>query len=126
MKQNRLLAGILATAIWSVSVQAGYVWAQGAQGKQQPAQQSGNKASDKATKGRGGADPNIKTESGKNVAAQEPAAPPKKGGAQGRGVFDCWVTYDNYTPWYIDVFADGNYRGTVAPFGDITVNVGAG
>jgi hypothetical protein len=125
MKHNRLLAGMLAIAMWSVSVQAGYVWAQGAQGKQQPAADQSGK-SDKATKGRGGADPNIKAESATNTPGQEPAAPPKKGGAQGRGIFDCWVDYDNNTPWYIQVYADGNFRGTVGPWGNLTVNVGAG
>src|SRR2546427_662757 len=76
-----------------------------------------------------GEDPNIKTDkqqAAKNDPANEPPAPPKKGGAKTRGFFDCWVTADNYTPWWIDIYVDGTYRGQVAPWGAGTVNAGAG
>jgi hypothetical protein len=94
------------------------------------AQASSGKAEDKAAKTRGGgADSNVKEgkdQAAKNDPAQEPAAPPEKGGKKERGVFDCWVTADNYTGWWIDIFVDGTYRGQVSPWGRGTVNAGAG
>ena len=87
-------------------------------------------ATDKSNSSRGaGEDPNIKADkqqAAKNDPANEPPAPPKKGGAKTRGFFDCWVTADNYTPWWIDIYVDGTYRGQVAPWGAGTVNAGAG
>src|SRR5260370_34217386 len=87
-------------------------------------------ATDKSSSSRGaGEDPNIKADkqqAAKNDPANEPPAPPKKGGAKTRGFFDCWVTADNYTPWWVDVYVDGTYRGEVAPWGAGTVNAGAG
>ena len=87
-------------------------------------------ATDKSNSSRGaGEDPDIKADkqqAAKNDPANEPPAPPKKGGAKTRGFFDCWVTADNYTPWWIDVYVDGTYRGQVASWGSGMVNVGAG
>src|SRR2546425_10469595 len=77
-------------------------------------QASTAKATDKSNSSRGaGEDPNIKADkqqAAKNDPANEPPAPPKKGGAKTRGFFDCSVTADNYTPWWIDVYVDGTYR----------------
>ncbi len=93
-------------------------------------QASSAMAADKANSSRGtGDDPNIKgdkQQAVKNDPANEPPAPPKKGGAKTRGFFDCWVTANNYTPWWVDVYVDGTYRGQVAPWGAGTVNAGAG
>jgi hypothetical protein len=93
-------------------------------------QASSATATDKANSSRGtGEDPNIKTDkeqAAKNDPANEPPAPPKKGGAKTRGFFDCWVTVDNYTPWWVDVYVDRTYRGQVGPWGAGTVNAGAG
>jgi hypothetical protein len=87
------------------------------------------KATDKAASSRGaGPDSNIKQD--KQSAVNDPAkgtpAPPKKGGAATRGYLDCWVTASNYTPWWIDVYIDGTYRGQLSPWGDGTVNAGSG
>jgi hypothetical protein len=87
------------------------------------------KATDKAQGSRGaGEDPNIKQDkqSATNDPAKETPAPPKKGGAKTRGYLDCWVTADNYTPWWIDIYIDGTYRGQVAPWGGGTVDAGSG
>jgi hypothetical protein len=93
-------------------------------------QASSGKATDKAMASRGaGPDTNIKQDKDqatKNDAAKAPPAPPSKGGAKTRGIFDCWVTANNYTPWWVDIYVDGTYRGQVAPWGAGTVNAGAG
>ena len=74
-----------------------------------------------------GPDANIKKDE-KDVAtnAQEPPAPPEKGGQKQRGPNDCWVTTDNSSPWFANVYVDGTYRGQVPPWGKVTFNVGAG
>jgi hypothetical protein len=88
------------------------------------------KAEDKSAKSRGvGEDPNIKEgkeQAAKNNPDNAPPAPPQKGGGKSRGPLDCWVTVDNWTPWWIDVYVDGKYRGQASPFGKGTVNAGAG
>lgn len=87
-------------------------------------------AEDTATKSRGGegSDPNVKQgpEVAKNQPGKEPPAPVKKGGEKSRGYSDCLVTVDSYTPWWIEVYIDGTYRGQVSPWGDGTVNALAG
>ncbi len=78
-------------------------------------------------KSRGGPDANIKKDE-KDVAtnAQSAPAPPEKGGQKQRGPNDCWVTTDNSSPWFANVYVDGTYRGQVPPWGKVTFNVGAG
>jgi hypothetical protein len=94
------------------------------------AQASSAKATAKATSSRGvGDDPNIKggkQQAASNDPAKEAPAPPQKGGAKTRGLFDCYVTADNYTSWWIDIYVDGTYRGQVSPWGAGTVNAGIG
>lgn len=63
----------------------------------------------KSQTGRGEKDPNIK----QGRPANDPNAPDKP---VQRG--DCEVHVDNRTPWYIDIFVDGTYRGVIGPFGD--------
>lgn len=63
-----------------------------------------------------GADPNIKTERGNNAGASKVKAPPKKGG-KAKGAYN-EVHVDNRTGYYIDLFLNGDYQGTVAPMGD--------
>lgn len=74
----------------------------------------------KAQKGRGAAkDENIKTEQApKNPTSGGPPAPPNKGGDKSRGRY-CVIHIDNHTRLWIRVFIDGNYMGTVPPWGDI-------
>jgi len=93
----------------------------------QAGQAASGKASDKAQTARGSADsdPNVKTPPGPNDPAKEPPAPAKKGGQKTRGTA-CYVNFDNYTPWYVEAFVDGTYRGTVAPWGDLDTVTGDG
>jgi hypothetical protein len=76
---------------------------------------------DKAQKGRGGgADDNIKNDSDKNDPNSTAPAPPSKGGPKGRAGL-CAVTADNYTPWIIKVYVDGDYRGAVGRYDELSV-----
>ncbi len=62
-------------------------------------------------------------------SADKPApAPPQKGGERPRGpqVPLCRLTFDNWTGWWVQVFVDGEYRGTMAPYDDITTYPVAG
>jgi hypothetical protein len=78
-------------------------------------------------KSRGGADPNIKSETRVNVAKSEPPAPPSKGGEKPRGqISTCDVHVDNRTPWYIQIYVDGHYSGLLPPWGDIYTRAIAG
>jgi hypothetical protein len=99
-------------------------------GAKEKTQASRAQESDKSTKSRSvGDDPNIKQgkeQVAKNSPGNEPPAPPQKGGARSRGPLDCWLTIDNWSPWWIDVYIDGTYRGEVSPFGKGTVNAGFG
>ena len=81
-----------------------------------------------AVKGRGTAstpDENIKTMRGANVPGAKVPAPAAKGGAATRGGV-CAVHFDNRTSLYIDMYLDGNYRGTLSPWGDSYPLVGCG
>jgi hypothetical protein len=75
------------------------------------------------------ADPNIKKADATNdkSGAQTPA-PPNKGGQKGKGLGPGYVevTFNNFTPWYVNCFVDGLYRGTVAPWGAMTFATGNG
>jgi hypothetical protein len=83
--------------------------------------QSGTTVETKGVVSRGAAaqDPNIKTPRSTNKAAQKPA-PPNKGGSQPttRGVAVCTVVVDNWTGYWIDIYVDSDYSGTVNPWGD--------
>jgi hypothetical protein len=84
----------------------------------------------KASKGeasRGGEqDPNIKQGKETNDPSSQMDAPPAKGGATSRGGGYCEVQFDNRTQWYIKLFVDGSYRGTLSPYGDAVVFVQPG
>ncbi len=80
----------------------------------------------KAQKPRGeGADANVKSGPGKNDPTKKVPAPAAKGGEKKRGGA-CGVIADNYTPWIIQVYIDGDYQGTVAPWGDLDLLAIAG
>jgi hypothetical protein len=74
----------------------------------------------------GGADENIKSDSDANDANKPVAAPANKGGERSKGVDACAVVVDNRTGWYVRIFVDGTYRGTIAPWGDAYCYTGAG
>ncbi len=92
------------------------------------AQQHPNSATATAQKSRGEAgekDENIKKDRQPNDLNTKIEAPPEKGGPKGRSSY-CRVHFDNRTPWYIDLYTDGNYRGEISPFDDLYGWVGCG
>jgi hypothetical protein len=84
------------------------------------AQKAGQSAKDTAKAARGtGADANIKTPRGKNDPKQEAVGPSTKTGSKTRGAVATY-TVDNFTKYYIDIYVDGDFKGTVSPLGDST------
>jgi len=80
------------------------------------------------TKGKSrGEDPNIKVAKRLNSADMETQAiqPVDKGARASRGG-SCYVTFDNWTSWYIDCYVDGFYEGYIAPSGSGDITVGGG
>ena len=77
-------------------------------------------------KGGGGADANIKNDSDANDADKQMPAPGNKGGEKSKGQSSCAVIVDNRTGWYVRIYVDGTYRGTIAPWGDSYCYTGAG
>jgi len=74
----------------------------------------------KAQTSRGGKDTNIKSEGRVNdKAATGRAAPAQKGGEKPRGGAICDVHFDNRTPWWLDVYVDGDFEGNMPPWGDV-------
>ncbi len=86
--------------------------------------------SDKAQQAAAGdSDANIKNEAATNSKSGPAApAPPDKGGEKGKGLGPGYVEviFNNYSPWYVKCFVDGNYRGTVAPWGALNFPTGNG
>jgi hypothetical protein len=90
------------------------------------AQQPGQMVT-KAQKSRGAETTNITQPRAPNRMDAARPAPPAKGGEAARGgAALARLTVDNWTPWYIDVYVDGEYGGTVGAFGDGYVWVGSG
>lgn len=67
------------------------------------------------TGARGAADENIKSGAPKTD---------KKEAKGARGT--CQIYFDNYSGLYVDVYVDGNYKGTLSPSGAFNVYVGDG
>ena len=72
------------------------------------------KAAAQSSRG-GGADSNIKSEA---MPANDPNAkvppPPEKSGQ--RGARGCAVDVSNYTPWFVNIYSNGVYVGTIGPW----------
>lgn len=67
-------------------------------------------------------DENIKTVRGLNVRGEMGEQPPeskREDGAMGRGSASCKVHYDNRTSLHVATYAEGIFRGDVAPWGDL-------
>lgn len=91
------------------------------------AQQAADSVSTGAVQARGDApDENIEVQTGENVLGEEVEAPASKGGDTGERAASRYVNFDNWTGWYIKTFVDGQYKGTVAPWGNLKVYVPAG
>jgi len=74
-----------------------------------------------------GADENIIADKKANSTKAETIVvqPPTKGGAPSRGGY-CYVTFDNWTGYYIDCYINGTYQGYVAPYGKGSITVSGG
>jgi len=84
-----------------------------------PQKPKGTSRSDKAKKGEaGGTDTNIKTARSANSPSAEQAAPQAKGGPKSRATA-CRFHVDNRTPFTIDIYTDGDFRGSVGPWDDV-------
>jgi len=70
-----------------------------------------------SAKSRGaGDDENITDDTKANNPDAEMATPPDKGGEAARA--GCKIKVDNWTPWKIQVFVNGVYRGLIQSWGD--------
>ena len=92
------------------------------------AQQKKNTLTSRASAGRGAStsDQNIKKATATNTRGATVPAPVKKGGVRTRGAADCALHVDNRTGLYVDLYLDGNYLGTVSPYGDSEGWIGCG
>jgi hypothetical protein len=73
----------------------------------------------------GAADPNIKHDRAANDPSNKIPAPAAKGGTKTRSGA-CRIHIDNRTDLYIDIYTDGNFRGTISPWDDMYGYVGCG
>ncbi|MFU8813528.1 MAG: hypothetical protein ACNA78_11230 [Balneolaceae bacterium] len=90
-------------------------------------EQAADSLATSAVEARGDApDENIEVQAGENVLGEEAEAPAIKGGETGERAASRFVNFDNYTGWYISTYIDGYYQGTVAPWGNLKINVPAG
>jgi hypothetical protein len=84
-----------------------------------PAQDKKAKSAEvKSQKSRGeGKDENIKSKSVSNDPKAKMEAPPSKGGEKSRGSAYANITVDNYTPYKVQIYANGSYIGLVSGYG---------
>ena len=116
--QIRLTRAVLSWGlILSLSLSSNFLYAQQ---KQDTVTVKGQR-----TRGQEGSDSNIKHGREPNDPNANIEAPPDKGGPQVRGG-SCRIHVDNHTPWYVDIYTDGDYRGQVSPWGDSYGWVGCG
>ncbi len=89
-----------------------------------PAQTGGpGKTTEVVTRGhksRGqGADPNIRHKSEVNDPGASLAPPAAKGGPKSRGSA-CGIVVDNWTPWKVQFYLDGDFQGVISPYGALS------
>ncbi|MBC7880100.1 MAG: hypothetical protein H7Y37_02095 [Anaerolineae bacterium] len=75
---------------------------------------------------RGEADPNVKKEITENDPKAPATAPVSKGGTKKRGAYSSIIHVDNRTAWIVKLYANGDYVGSVSPYGDSYVSATAG
>ena len=73
-----------------------------------------------------GPDENIKNDERKVETSDKTTTPQEKGGPKTPGARACKVIVDNRTQYPVDIYADGDYRGTVASYGDGVLYAGNG
>ena len=113
-----ILLALLAVAIAFAGVDPTAIAADEAQGevfKQKPQTRRGT-----------GEDENIKSRSVENKADERMPAPASKGGEEDKERGGCLLIADNWTPWKVQMFVDGQYVGLVAPWGAASGNYAAG
>ena len=70
-------------------------------------------------------DPNIKSNSAVNSEDQKIPAPESKGGPKAKGG-GCFIRVDNRTSLFINIYMNGGFEGTVAPWGDGVFTITSG
>jgi hypothetical protein len=70
-----------------------------------------------ASKGMKGPDANVKVDVSPNKQGATVMAPPSKGGPKSKGASGSVVIL-NQTQWYINIYINGYFSGTVGPWGD--------
>ena len=104
-----LLSGLLVALLVTSPFLTGSSTAQGKKAKS---------AEVKSQKSRGeGKDENIKNKSASNDPKAKMEAPPGKGGEKSRGAYYADITVDNYTPYKVQIYANGTYIGMVSAYG---------
>jgi hypothetical protein len=80
-----------------------------------------------ASRGAATSDQNIKHARAANPKGAMVPAPPKKGGVRTRGgAASCALHVDNRTALFVDLYTNGDYRGTIEPWGDMEGFVACG
>ena len=69
-----------------------------------------------------GEDSRIKVDEAPNKKGASVALPAAKGGPKTRGAAVGVLHIDNRTSFFVRIYADGNYAGTVGPMGDLYFN----
>lgn len=113
-------AGVLLFLVLAIVLPGSLTTAQGQKSKQKVIELKAQKPTTR------GDDPNIKNDTETNDPNSELAAPQQKGGAKTRGGGACEVRFDNRTRWFVKLYVDGTYRGTISPYGDGIAYTGAG
>jgi len=90
-----------------------------------PAPKTPHLVSDRGAMMRGSNDA-AKKGSDVNVAGKEAPAPPSKTKGATRGDRDCTVKVDNWKGYYIRVYMNGDYMGTVGPWSAGTISLTTG
>lgn len=128
MKRHQVVATVFASVLalgWSLQMSATSP-RQGNPKAQAPAAKSGTvDAHGQKSRGAADNDPNVKTKEATNDPSKKATAPPQKGGPKSRAA-TCFVMFDNYTPWALEAFVDGDYSGVVPRYGELTTYVGNG
>jgi hypothetical protein len=72
-------------------------------------------------------DAHIKTSNATNSADQKIVPPPSKGGPTAKGPYGtCTLHIDNHTPLFVNLYMNGEFAGTVGPYGDLYPNITPG
>ena len=121
---------VLVSLAWAGSSFLQGVSAQNKTAAKQATAKTAKLESDKAQQAAAGAeDSNVKMDMAANSKSGTAApAPPDKGGDKGKGMGMGYVevVFNNYSPWYVKCYVDGNYRGTIAPWGALNFPTGNG